>query len=213
MSSPFDAICHVEDGREFWSGRELMSLLDYTLWQNFSQAVDRAIISCQNHGENVDEHFRRDVIKTAGRPREDYHLSRYGAYLCAMNSDVRKTSVANAQAYFFVKIREAETSSTQPQPQPTPLPTTNIAPPAQPPQHREPHWFWGPMPRMSKPQEQTDDRLMMDARIAVGNAIHLLCRVAMQTRDMDLADRTEGIARWLWQIETQFLSRIKNPMF
>ncbi len=209
MSSPFDAICHVEDGREFWSGRELMSLLDYTLWQNFSQAVDRAIISCQNHGENVDEHFRRDVIKTAGRPREDYHLSRYGAYLCAMNSDVRKTSVANAQAYFFVKIREAETGG-KPEPTPSrqPLPTTNIAPV---PQHREPHWFWGPIPRMSQPQEKPDDRLIMDASIALGHAISHLSRVAMQTRDMDLADRTEGIARWLWQIDTHFINR--TPFF
>ncbi len=212
MSSPFDAIRHVEDGQEYWLARDLMGMLDYPQWHHFTSAIDRAIVSCQIHGETVEDHFSRSIVKTGGRPREDYKLSRYGAYLLSMNSDVRKQSVANAQAYFCKMTRIAETIATQPEPTPQPLPTTNIAPPSAPIQQPQSHWFWGPMPRMSKPQEKPDDRLIMDARIAVGNAIHLLCRVAMQTRDMDLADRTEGIARWLWQIETQFLSRIKNPL-
>ena len=36
VSSPFDAIRHVDGDREFWKARELSKLLGYSHWDNFS---------------------------------------------------------------------------------------------------------------------------------------------------------------------------------
>ncbi len=115
MISPFDSICHVQDGSEFWMARDLMGLLDYARWSDFGAAIDRAIISCKTHGEHVGDHFSRIVTRPegAGRPKEDYKLSRKACYLIAMASDSRKKSVADSQNYFYYKIREAELAEQQ----------------------------------------------------------------------------------------------------
>ena len=110
--SPFDSIKHTdEQGREYWMARELMGLLVYPRWNEFKVAIERAIVSCEaQQGSNeVSKHFSGSILKSGGRPKEDYKLSRFGAYLTAMNGDPRKPEIAQAQAYFVVKTREAET--------------------------------------------------------------------------------------------------------
>ena len=110
--SPFDSIKHTdEQGREYWMARELMGLLGYPRWNEFKVAIERAIVSCEaQQGSNeVSKHFSGSILKSGGRPKEDYKLSRFGAYLTAMNGDPRKPEIAQAQAYFVVKTREAET--------------------------------------------------------------------------------------------------------
>lgn len=113
--SPFDAIRRVrEGGTEFWSARELMAPLGYGAdWRNFVAVVDKAEVAAKNQGYDVfDNLFVAVTEKSGGRPREDFHLSRFACYLVAMNGDPRKPEVAAAQAYFAIRTREAETRQT-----------------------------------------------------------------------------------------------------
>ncbi|WVX88110.1 hypothetical protein SEA_LITNINMCQUEEN_53 [Gordonia phage LitninMcQueen] len=109
--SPFDAIRRTrDDGTEYWSGREYMGSLGYGAdWRNFVAVVDKAQIAAANQAYNVSDLFVGVTEKGAGRPREDFELSRFACYLVAMNGDPRKPEVAAAQAYFAIRTREAET--------------------------------------------------------------------------------------------------------
>ena len=110
--SPFDSIKRIDrEGCEYWLARELMGLLGYPRWNEFKVAIERAMVSCEaQQGSNeVGKHFSVSILKSGGRPQEDYRLSRYAAYLIAMNGDVRKPEIAQAQSYFVIKTREAET--------------------------------------------------------------------------------------------------------
>jgi DNA-damage-inducible protein D len=116
--TPFDAIKLTKsDGTEYWSARDLMPLLGYPRWQPFNAAIERAITSCAAQGHEATIHFLRSTVKTPnGRPSDDVQLSRFGAYLTAMNGDPRKPNVAMAQGYFAVKTREAELNTNAPKP-------------------------------------------------------------------------------------------------
>lgn len=109
--SPFDAVKRTtSECQEFWSARDLMPLMAYAQWQNFMVPVSRAMATAENQGMDVENLFMRSHEKTAGRPREDYRLTRYAAYLVAMNGDPNIPEVAAAQHYFAVRTREAETA-------------------------------------------------------------------------------------------------------
>lgn len=115
--SPFDRIRRVRpDGSEYWSAREMQPLQGYSKWQHFLIAIERAKAACFNSGERVEDHFtdaRNNPSDLGGRPSMDVHLTRYAAYLVAMNGDPRKTEIAAAQTYFAVKAREAEVRQPQ----------------------------------------------------------------------------------------------------
>lgn len=113
--SPFDAIRRVGGDGEHWSGRDLMPLLGYDSWRRFDDAVQRAKMACTNSGADATSHFA-DAVKVAasGPAGADYQLTRYAAYLVAMNGDPRKPEIAAAQTYFAVKTREAEVSQQAP---------------------------------------------------------------------------------------------------
>ncbi|MFC9767772.1 hypothetical protein [Rhodococcus jostii] len=112
--SPFDAICQVRpDGSEFWSGRDLQEVTKYARWEDFAKIIERAVASARNSGHDVVGSFSAIAEKPAGggRPRQDFELSRFVAYLTVMNGDPNMPEVAAAQAYFAIRTREAETSS------------------------------------------------------------------------------------------------------
>lgn len=102
-----------EHGIEYWMGRELMIVLDYSNWQNFEEVIKKAILSCINSGQNVENHFI-DVSKmaivgsNAERSIKDWKLDRYACYLIAQNGDSRKQKIALAQTYFAVQTRNQE---------------------------------------------------------------------------------------------------------
>lgn len=113
--SPFDRIRRTTpDGIEYWTGRELMPLMGYGAdWRNFVAAVERAKLACANSGADPARNFG-DATKVSGArgpAAADFRLTRYAAYLVALNGDPRKPEVAAAQTYFAVKTREAETAT------------------------------------------------------------------------------------------------------
>ena len=113
-TSPFDGIRHEDDdGKEFWSARELYKLLGYTTWQKFQNAIEQAKIACENSEEALSDHFNLQVNmivagKGARRKTEDYHLSRYACYLIVQNADPNKPIVALGQTYFAYQTRRQE---------------------------------------------------------------------------------------------------------
>lgn len=109
-NSPFDAIKQTRpDGSEFWSARDLQPLMGYTQWKNFEVPLARAMKSASNQEIDLTSNFSETrKVSPAGPPQKDYHLSRFAAYLVAMNGDPNKAEVAAAQAYFAIQTRFAE---------------------------------------------------------------------------------------------------------
>jgi DNA-damage-inducible protein D len=95
-----------EDGAEYWSARELMTLLGYKLWQNFERVIEEAIAVVGQEGpEAVATNFiainKKHVgIETRGRKGLDYQLTRHACYVIAESADGRKDEVAWAKIYF-----------------------------------------------------------------------------------------------------------------
>ncbi|MFD9463532.1 phage antirepressor KilAC domain-containing protein [Streptomyces sp. NPDC060027] len=116
-SSPFEPLRQVRlDGSEFWSARDLQPAMAYVEWRKFEDAIERAIAACENSGLSPKDHFggaAKKVSLGSGAVRSvvDWHVTRYAAYLIAMNGDPRKPEIAAAQTYFAVKTREAETAA------------------------------------------------------------------------------------------------------
>lgn len=119
-ASPFDALRQVRtDGSGFWSARDLCSAVEYETWRNFAAAIERAKAAASNVGENPEVEFVQvfqlaDAGNLGFREREDYELSRFGAYLTLMNGDPRKAKIAEAQGYFAIRTREAEVAAPVP---------------------------------------------------------------------------------------------------
>ena len=126
-ASPFDAIRRTRpDGSEYWSARDLMAAMRYDQWRNFETAILRARVAADNQGHSADDHIAGaskmiDLGKGATRAVDDWHLTRFGAYLAVMNGDPRKSEIAAAQGYFAVRTREAEIA------QPAPLDEIEVA--------------------------------------------------------------------------------------
>lgn len=114
LKNIFDEHVHyTEDNIEYWLARELQSLLGYDRWENFINAIHKAISSCDNSNITVSEHFR-EITKTIKMPKNaqrhipDFMLTRYACYLIAQNGDPKKEEIAFAQSYFAIQTRKLE---------------------------------------------------------------------------------------------------------
>jgi len=128
--SSFDELKKIDEkGDERWSARELMFLLGYTKWENFSKAIDRAMLSCDTAGFDAKNHFPAvgKMVEMPSKPRKDgtnlgfpevrktkeiidYNLSRYACYLIVQNGDPRKKQIALGQTYFAIQTYRQELS-------------------------------------------------------------------------------------------------------
>ncbi len=110
----FEDIKHIDlNGNEYWCARELMPVLEYTLWQRFSNVINKAVENCKNSNYSVSDHFigsdkMINLAKGAQRKVLDYKLSRYACYLIVLNCDPRKKVIALAKTYFAIQTRKQE---------------------------------------------------------------------------------------------------------
>jgi DNA-damage-inducible protein D len=104
-----------QHGAEYWTARDLQPLLGYNQWRSFAKAVGKAIVSCEQSGNDPGHHFaraRKPIVGGKGAVQEvdDYLLSRFACYLIAQNGDSRIPEIAEAQKYFAIQTRRAELS-------------------------------------------------------------------------------------------------------
>lgn len=110
----FESIKHINKyGQEFWFARELSKILEYKDYRNFLIAIDKAMETCKQSGNEIKEHFGEAtnmILIGNGAHREvsDYSLSRYACYLIIMNADETKEIVALGKTYFAVNTRQQE---------------------------------------------------------------------------------------------------------
>ena len=113
LHESFEGCVHHLQGVEYWSARELQTLLGYAEWRNFLVVVDKAKVACATAGQIVEDHFvdankMIDLGKGAQREVDDLLLTRYACYLIAQNGDPRKAEIAFAMTYFAVQTRKQE---------------------------------------------------------------------------------------------------------
>ena len=110
----FEDIKHIDDkGNEYWEARELMTILEYSKWENFHKVINKAIIACSASGNVVFEHFtefRKPITGGHGNVQFviNYKLSRYACYLIVQNGNPKKEVIALGQTYFAIKTRKQE---------------------------------------------------------------------------------------------------------
>ena len=95
----------AEDGREYWSARELATALGYSTWQKFNRVLNKALQVAQNRGMEMGEHFNQvvEMVKLGSgsfREVENWHLSRMACLIIAENADGKKQQVQTARIYF-----------------------------------------------------------------------------------------------------------------
>ena len=110
----FETIKRLDDqGKEYWSSRDLAEVLEYAEYRKFLNVIDRAKTACENSGEVIHNHFVHvaEMVKIgsgAERSIDTIFLSRYACYLVMQNSDPTKVVVAKGQTYFAIQTRRQE---------------------------------------------------------------------------------------------------------
>ena len=95
----------AENGKEYWSARDLSTVLGYSTWQKFNRVLNKALQVAQNRGMDMSEHFNQvvEMVKLGSgtfREVDNFHLSRIACLIIAENADGKKPQVQAACVYF-----------------------------------------------------------------------------------------------------------------
>lgn len=94
-----------QDGKEYWTSRDLCGAMGYTTYYRFTSVVKKAIAIAQAKGMDINDHFHLTVemVKLgsgAYRNVENFHLSRMACLIIAENADSKKALVQQARIFF-----------------------------------------------------------------------------------------------------------------
>lgn len=94
-----------DDGKEYWSSRELCAAMGYSGYWKFQSVMDKAIRAASEKGLNTGDHFNRvvEMVKLGSgsfRKVENVHLSRLACQMIAENADGKKPQVRLAREFF-----------------------------------------------------------------------------------------------------------------
>ena len=70
----FEEIKHLNSiGQEYWSARELFTVLDYIKWDKFLNVIEKAMQACKNSGQEPNDHFPRveNLVEIASGVKRD----------------------------------------------------------------------------------------------------------------------------------------------
>ena len=94
-----------QDGKEYWTSRDLCGAMGYTTYYRFTSVVKKAIAIAQAKGMDINDHFlfAVEMVKLgsgAYRNVENFHLSRMACLIIAENADSTKALVQQARIFF-----------------------------------------------------------------------------------------------------------------
>jgi DNA-damage-inducible protein D len=89
------------NGQIFWYASDFVMQLGYNNYHPTMSPIKKAMSVCVGLPSIItSEHFRDEIREIDGKSIKDFKMTRFACYLVAMNSDVKKETVAKAQAYF-----------------------------------------------------------------------------------------------------------------
>lgn len=121
LKQSFELRKKMHMGQEVWSARDLQDLFGYKSWSKFRNLLFRAMNAMDTSGVDPDKHFMQmeemvDRDMGGRRPRENFFMSRAGAYMLALETDSKEYEAASfARTYFSAQTRHAELAQLQSQ--------------------------------------------------------------------------------------------------
>ena len=102
-----------DNGKEYWSSRDLCNAMGYSGYWKFQNVIDKAIKVASEKGMDIDDHFNHvvEMVKLGSesfRKVEAFHLSRMACMIISENADSRKLLVKQARAYFSQSVSITE---------------------------------------------------------------------------------------------------------
>ena len=102
-----------DNGKEYWSSRDLCNAMGYSGYWKFQNVIDKAIKVASEKGMDIVHPMSLvvEMVKLGSesfRKVEAFHLSRMACMIISENADSRKLLVKQAKAYFSQSVSITE---------------------------------------------------------------------------------------------------------